>query len=95
MVVLALEFQIHDTINMFIPVSNVNLHGINLHKSGNEWKKKCSSYYVLIFIASYFNISLLRYCSSKTGDYIAKACEDNGNRAKSLRVFASFFIYVY
>jgi len=36
MVVLALEFQIHDINNMFTPVNNVNLHGINLHKGGNE-----------------------------------------------------------
>jgi len=95
MVVLALEFQIHDINNMFTPVNNVNLHGINLHKGGNEWKKKCSSYYVLIFIASYFNVSLLGYCSSNTGDNIANVCEDNGNRAKLLRVFALFSIYVY
>jgi len=94
MVVLALEFQIHDTINMFTPVNSVSLHGINLHKSETN-KKKCSSYYVLIFIESYFNVSLLGYRSSNTGYYIASVCEDNGNRAKLLRAFASFSIYVY
>jgi hypothetical protein len=36
MAVLVLEFQIHDTINTFTPVNNVDLHGVNLHKSGNE-----------------------------------------------------------
>jgi len=58
-------------------------------------KKLCSSYYVLICIASYFNVSLLGYCGSNTGDCVANVCEDTGNRAKSLCVFASFTIYVY
>jgi len=58
-------------------------------------KKKCSTYYVLICIASYFNASLLGYCSSNSGEYIANVCEDTGNRAKLLRIFESFIIYVY
>jgi hypothetical protein len=50
-------------------------------------KKLCSSYYVLIYIASYFRVSLLGYCGSKMGDNNAKVCEEAGNRAKLLRVF--------